>query len=318
MTPTKLPNSWLTTAARSSTTSGNLPGQKGNQPALGRDPPAADLARWQFALAQEMVGRAPIALDGSGDPIDLPDQIAFLVSRLRHGLLSVASGNNLLRVDPAQYGCINAVLRSFEGLAVGERGPAVGSGRKGDPTAIRFAPELKRRLRAAATAAGHSLSREVEERLERSFAEDAILSDGDSTWLLWGMQIVINYVVADTGQPWHSDGFTRDVIAENLKAFMEMQGPRTKAAPPPKSFPAWMPDLPPSLAEERRRTVEMMMQGIGRRYAYQADHNMKGDLLELGSGEAADFARARLAKSLANERRIGRQLSKRQKQENGQ
>jgi hypothetical protein len=188
---------------------------------------------------------------------------------------------------------------------MGDRGPAAGSGKKGAPTAIRFAPGLKQRLQAAAAAEGRTFSHEVEERLERSFADDAVKTGGSNTWLLWGLRMVIDAVEADTAQSWRTDGFTRDVIAENLRSFMRRQGPEVENAPPPESFPAWFPDGPPSSAQEKRDMAAMMVKGIGERFAYQVNHNMKAPFPET----LGDFARAQLEAALADARIVGQRLT---------
>ncbi|HEV2559665.1 MAG TPA: Arc family DNA-binding protein [Microvirga sp.] len=56
--------------------------------------------------------------------------------------------------------------------------PAKAAEREGrlHPTSVRLTAELRRQLEAAASAAGRSLSQEIEQRLERSFYVERVIS----------------------------------------------------------------------------------------------------------------------------------------------
>jgi hypothetical protein len=103
----------------------------------------------------------------------------------------------------------------------------------------RVSPEIRAALTSAAEAAGHSLSREIEDRLRRSFATDGVQGEGgaeDKTEsLLWGLRSAIERVEDLTGQQWHADGFTRDAAADAAGWFIRFLGP--DSGPPPPTFP---------------------------------------------------------------------------------
>lgn len=139
---------------------------------------------------------------------------------------------------------------------MGQRGPAP---TKGPPTTVRLAPGIHEQLKAAAATEGHSLSQEIEQRLARTLSEDEGLSN-ETGWLLWWLRLAIEEVEATTGQPWWTDGFTRDNLADTLRLFVRRYaGPDVDDAPAPDSFPVGiLPDVP-SLREERRELAESLI-----------------------------------------------------------
>lgn len=73
---------------------------------------------------------------------------------------------------------------------------------------VRFKPEVRRQLEAAADKNGWSLAQEAAARIERSFAEDSVLGDSDVAVLLRLLGAVIGTIQLRTGRSWSADPLT--------------------------------------------------------------------------------------------------------------
>ncbi len=149
------------------------------------------------------------------------------------------------------------------------RKPGPESTGKTETILARVSPETRGALELAAKQAKprpHSLSREIEERLTESLtfegAQGATKVNATDS-LLWGVRMLIQHAEYLTGKEWTADGFTRDVVADGAQWFVRHLGPKVDGAPPPPTFPAWVPEAfdPPF---RRDLGEQLIKRGLGK------------------------------------------------------
>ncbi|WP_262272224.1 LuxR C-terminal-related transcriptional regulator [Microvirga yunnanensis] len=88
------------------------------------------------------------------------------------------------------------------------------------PVSFRTTEAMRDRLERAASAAGRSITQEIEHRLEQSFHEEDLLSryfgSDDAIELLKEIALIINHQMARSGRSWRNDKATREAIREYI------------------------------------------------------------------------------------------------------
>jgi DNA-binding CsgD family transcriptional regulator len=88
------------------------------------------------------------------------------------------------------------------------------------PVSFRTTEDMRDRLERAASAAGRSITQEIEHRLEQSFREEDLLSryfgSDDAIELLKEIALIINHQMVRSGRSWRDDQATREAIREHV------------------------------------------------------------------------------------------------------
>jgi hypothetical protein len=95
---------------------------------------------------------------------------------------------------------------------------------------ISLPEELRARIEAASSSAGHSLGEEIRQRLERSLNDDAIdpKTRELGTDVMW-LASEINHQSGDQA-PWHAHDRAHEALATALLTWLELIKPATSAA----------------------------------------------------------------------------------------
>jgi hypothetical protein len=133
---------------------------------------------------------------------------------------------------------------------MGRRGPKPKSSSEyssdGANLSARITAGTRKRLEEAAQASGQSISKELENRLVRSFENDKVfeLFGGRPSYArLRLLAEAIKGVEELTGQRWHRDRFTHDLVIEMIRLMLEALAPTGKGDPP-ASFPTFIKGSP--------------------------------------------------------------------------
>jgi hypothetical protein len=137
---------------------------------------------------------------------------------------------------------------------------------KTETVLARIAPNVRKQLEDSAKTAGHSLSREIDERLSASFEPQIVVDVGDfGTPQTYAILLACAAAIAEveelTDERWYKNRFTYDQAIEAIVHVFEKFKPRGHRKPP-KCFPVLREGFPKQLREEIRADWER--QGVGR------------------------------------------------------
>jgi hypothetical protein len=135
---------------------------------------------------------------------------------------------------------------------MGKRGAQAGTQKREAPSSIRFDPDLKARLTAAAEQSGRSFSDEVAKRLGASFGSEVERTFGDQE--TYALAVLVATAAQEirnlSGQAWHQDRWSFEQLSTATGKILEYFEPRKGDGSFPEETSPWLRELREGLPPE--------------------------------------------------------------------